>query len=127
MTLLGKLWSWTRRSKALKSQRRRKMFFEPLEGRQLLAADLRVVQSDNPDPVAAGTQGTLTYTITIVNDGADDAQGVQFNGSVPSQTTFSSFQADSNFTVDNVPNSGGTGSIHAFAAQLLAGQQAQFV
>ena len=38
------------------------------------AADLRVVLSDSPDPVAA--RGELTYTVDVTNNGPDTASGV---------------------------------------------------
>ncbi len=50
------------------------------------SADLAVTMTDSPDPVVAGTN--LTYTVTVVNNGPSDAQGVSISLPLPAGTTF---------------------------------------
>ncbi len=52
----------------------------------LPSSDLRISKTDTPDPVSAG--GTLTYTITVTNDGPDAAAGVQVTDPLPAGVTF---------------------------------------
>jgi uncharacterized repeat protein (TIGR01451 family) len=49
-------------------------------------ADMSVDVSDTPDPATAG--GTVTYTITVTNNGQDDAGGVTLTDTLPSGTAF---------------------------------------
>jgi uncharacterized repeat protein (TIGR01451 family) len=49
-------------------------------------ADLGVIKSDTPDPVAAG--GTLTYTIVVTNYGPSDAQNVVITDTLPADVAF---------------------------------------
>ena len=49
-------------------------------------ADLQVTQVDSPDPVAVG--GTITYTITIRNNGPDPATSITVMDTLPFGTTF---------------------------------------
>ena len=49
-------------------------------------ADLTVTKTASPDPVAPGDD--LTYTITVTNDGPDDATGVTVTDSLPPGVTF---------------------------------------
>lgn len=48
--------------------------------------DIVVNQTGSPDPIAAG--GLLTYTITVTNNGPDDATGVVLTDTIPASTTF---------------------------------------
>jgi len=50
------------------------------------AADLSIAKTDSPDPVSAG--GTLTYTITVTNNGPDSASGIQVIDTLPAGVTF---------------------------------------
>ena len=54
----------------------------------LSGANLSVSIIDLPDPVATG--GTLTYTITIINNGPDDASGVTLVDMLPPEMAFGS-------------------------------------
>jgi uncharacterized repeat protein (TIGR01451 family) len=49
-------------------------------------ADLSITKTDSPDPVTAG--GTLTYTLTINNDGSGDATDVIVTDTLPAGVTF---------------------------------------
>jgi uncharacterized repeat protein (TIGR01451 family) len=51
------------------------------------SADLSIVVSDLPDPVAAG--GTLTYTLTVANAGPSDATAVGVTDTLPADVTYS--------------------------------------
>jgi M6 family metalloprotease-like protein/uncharacterized repeat protein (TIGR01451 family) len=49
-------------------------------------ADLSITKSDDPDPVAAGTQ--LTYTLTVDNDGPDTANNVVVTDALPPEVDY---------------------------------------
>jgi uncharacterized repeat protein (TIGR01451 family) len=51
-----------------------------------LQADLSITKSDSPDPVTPG--GTLTYTITVTNNGPDAAQNITVTDNLPVAVTF---------------------------------------
>ncbi|MCC7201160.1 MAG: DUF11 domain-containing protein [Nitrospirae bacterium] len=46
-----------------------------------LAADLSITKTDSPDPVSAG--GTITYTITVTNNGPDSATNITVTDTLP--------------------------------------------
>lgn len=52
------------------------------------SADLSVTKTDSPDPVLV--DGLFTYTITVTNNGPDDAKNVVVNDDLPSGVTFDS-------------------------------------
>jgi uncharacterized repeat protein (TIGR01451 family) len=54
----------------------------------LPGADLSVVKTDSPDPVASG--GTVTYTVVVTNNGPGTATNVAMSDPLPSGTTFAS-------------------------------------
>ncbi len=62
-------------------------------------ADLSVTKLDNPDPVMAGND--LTYTITVTNDGPNDATGVTLTDTLPSGVTFVSASPGCSFAAPN--------------------------
>src|SRR4029077_16301693 len=45
------------------------------------SADLSLSKTDSPDPVTVGA--TLTYTLTVANQGPDDASGVSLSDPLP--------------------------------------------
>ncbi|MFN2498550.1 MAG: lamin tail domain-containing protein, partial [Pyrinomonadaceae bacterium] len=57
----------------------------------LTSADLSVTKSDSPDPVINGSN--ITYTITVTNNGAADAQSVLVTDNLPSLVSFVSCSA----------------------------------
>jgi uncharacterized repeat protein (TIGR01451 family) len=72
-----------------------------------VAADLAVTISDSPDPVTPG--GTLTYYITVVNNGPDRAMAVTLTDEVPANTTFVSVCCSR--SRPTTPPVGGTGTV----------------
>jgi uncharacterized repeat protein (TIGR01451 family) len=49
-------------------------------------ADLALTKTDSPDPVLVG--GTLTYTLTVTNNGPNSATGVTLTDTLPANVTF---------------------------------------
>jgi uncharacterized repeat protein (TIGR01451 family) len=50
------------------------------------SADLSITKADSPDPATVG--GRLTYALTVVNGGPDDAPDVNVSDALPSSVTF---------------------------------------
>ena len=70
-------------------------------------ADLAVTKNDAPDPVTAGQN--LVYTVTVANNGPDDAQTVTLTDTLPTGTTFVSAVYPGGWMVTTPPvGSGGT-------------------
>ncbi len=59
-------------------------------------ADLSISKSDDPDPVMVGSQ--LTYTLSVVNNGAEDAQNVVITDTVPSALLNAQYSTDGGST-----------------------------
>lgn len=51
-----------------------------------VSADLQIVKTANPDPVSVG--GTLTYTLTVTNNGPDAAENAKVVDILPSGITY---------------------------------------
>jgi hypothetical protein len=58
----------------------------------LTSADLSIRKSDSPDPVITGSD--VTYTITVTNNGAANAQSVVVTDNLPSSVSFVSCAAN---------------------------------
>ena len=66
------------------------------------AADLSSSKVATPDPVLAGTE--LTYTITVTNNGPDDAPSVTVADNLPAELTFVSCSATGGGTCEGSDN-----------------------
>ncbi|HKQ87773.1 MAG TPA: C25 family cysteine peptidase [Candidatus Acidoferrales bacterium] len=71
--------------------------------------DLSVTSSASPNPVLPGNN--ITYTQTLGNAGPASVSNVQFNGSVPTNTTFVSLGIPAGWICTAIPSVGGTGAI----------------
>ena len=78
-------------------------------------ADLFVGKDDSPDPVPPG--GTLTYTITVLNNGPDDALSVSLDDTLPAEVTFTSLSFDPAWSC-TTPAVGSGGAISCSIASL---------
>src|SRR4029453_14727866 len=96
MTWFGKARLPARKPTRRAPQRSRRLLVEPLECRQLLAADLEVTIADAPDPVVAGQN--LTYTITLTNIGDTAVDDIQLNDMLPTGTSLVSWTQTSGTT-----------------------------
>ena len=73
-------------------------------------ADLSAAKADSPDPVIAGND--LSYTLTIANDGPNDAQSVWVSDEIPANTTFVSLTQTSGPTFScSTPAVGDAGTV----------------
>lgn len=54
-------------------------------------ADLAIAKTVSPDPVSAGKN--LTYTLTVTNNGPDEAAGIRVEEAIPADTTLGSVSA----------------------------------
>lgn len=86
----------------------------------IITADLRISKTDVTDPVNAGEQ--ITYQITVVNDGPDDAAGVVVRDMLPAGVTFAS--GDVGGAANLVTVDGGTGDIIGTIGPLANGATA---
>ncbi len=82
-------------------------------------ADLAVKKTDAPDPVIAGNN--VTYTISLTNNGASNAQTVSLSDALPAATQ----TGGPAFTL-TTPSVGGTGTFTATNSTLAAGASATF-
>jgi uncharacterized repeat protein (TIGR01451 family) len=82
------------------------------------AADLSILKSANPDPVAAGS--SLVYTLTVSNKGPDDAAAVTVDDPLPAETTFVSLAAPAGWSCAD-PGAGNNGLVSCSIASLPAG------
>lgn len=87
------------------------------------SADLVVTISDAPDPVAAGD--TLTYSITVTNQGPDAAPQTILAVGLAAETGFLSLSAPAGWTA-TPPAVGSSGNVQIIAATLAAGASADF-
>src|SRR2546423_859539 len=86
-------------------------------------ADLRVLKSDSPDPVAAGAN--ISYSIQVYNNASTTNSGtpadsVSFSDTLPASTTLVSVTVPGGWTRTDVVAVGGTGTITATTPSLCA-------
>jgi uncharacterized repeat protein (TIGR01451 family) len=86
-------------------------------------ADLALTKTATPDPAFPGQ--TLTYTVTVRNNGPNAADGVTLSEMVPVGTTFQSVSAPPGWTC-TLPEVGGMGSIVCTTPSLAADSIAIF-
>src|SRR5436190_7249282 len=72
------------------------------------SADLSISKVDTPDPVNAGD--SLTYTITVTNNGPDAAANASWNDTLPGGTTFASLASPGGWGCV-APDPGDTGTV----------------
>ena len=68
---------------------------------------------------------SVSFVITITNNGPNDAASLTFTDSLPAATTFQSFAAPSGWAC-TLPTVGGTGAVSCTAATLTNGSAVQF-
>jgi uncharacterized repeat protein (TIGR01451 family) len=73
------------------------------------SADLSVFKNSTPNPVTAGA--SLTYTITVSNEGPDDAANTQLSDPLPPGTTFQSVVIPAGWACGTVPPVGTNGTL----------------
>ena len=85
------------------------------------SADLSVSVTDSTDPVAAGA--TLTYTVSVFNDGPDAADSTSLTGALPSGVTFLSLSAPGGWSCSTpaVGSGGAWSCTHPSLANLAGG------
>ena len=76
-----------------------------------VAATLSISKTASPKPVSDGAM--LTYTITVTNNGPDNASDVSLTDVVPTSTTFQSFTTLSGGWTISTPTVGQTGTVTA--------------
>jgi uncharacterized repeat protein (TIGR01451 family) len=82
------------------------------------AADLSILETGTPDPVAPG--GTITYTITVNNKGPSAAGSAVLSDPLPAGTTFQSLAAPVGW-ICSTPAAGAGGTVSCSAATLPVG------
>jgi len=87
------------------------------------AADLAITKVDTPDPVPAG--GSLTYDITVTNNGPNDAEFVNLDDTLPAGTTFVSLTAEPGWSC-TMPAVGAGGMVSCSISLLGASSAAGF-
>jgi uncharacterized repeat protein (TIGR01451 family) len=85
-------------------------------------ADIAVTKTA---PAVSTAGQTLTYAITVTNNGASDATAVSLTDVIPSNTTFASFTAPAGWAT-TMPAPGTTGTVTAMTSTLTAGASAAF-
>ncbi len=100
---------------------RRKLFLEDLEGRLMLAADLLLTKTDDVEPVAPGAN--ITYTLSVTNNGPDEATSLTLLDILPANTTFVSISVPAGWT-PNTPDVGSGGAVIVTSPSLANGANA---
>lgn len=81
-------------------------------------ADLSLTKEDSPDPVTAGA--SLTYTITVNNEGPNDAATVEMSDPLPTGTTFQSISTPAGWSC-TTPAVGVNGTVSCTIATFVPG------
>jgi uncharacterized repeat protein (TIGR01451 family) len=81
-------------------------------------ADLAVSKTGPPGPVNVGS--TITYNITISNNGPNPATGITFNDTLPTGTTFAFLSTPSTALVCTTPPVGSPGTVSCMLNMLAA-------
>src|SRR5262249_27479703 len=89
----------------------------------IVGADLSVTKTATPDPAAPG--GTITYIVTVANNGARDAQDVTLTDFLAERLSFVSNSGAPGWTTSN-PTSASGGVITSSTPLLAAGSSATF-
>lgn len=82
------------------------------------SADLSITKTASPDPVVAGEQ--LFYSITVTNDGPDDAPDVTVSDDLPPEVTY---VTDTDSCTETPP---GSGSLECDLGDIPAGESRSF-
>ena len=93
---------------------------DPLD---LPGANLVTTVTASPNPVLSGH--SVSYTITVMNKGPNDAANLTLTTSTPASSAFQSIAAPAGWTC-NTPASGGNGQVTCKASTLANGASAQF-
>jgi uncharacterized repeat protein (TIGR01451 family) len=81
-------------------------------------ANISLQKSADQEPVAQGA--TLTYTLTLSNEGPDDAQNVNLQDNLPAELTFQSMAAPAGWSC-TTPAPGANGTIYCSQASFAPG------
>lgn len=89
----------------------------------LPGANLSVTMTPSSSTVVSGS--TVSYAISVTNNGPNDAANLTLTTSVPMSTAFQSFSASAGWNC-STPPAGGTGQVSCTASTLANGSSAQF-
>ncbi len=89
----------------------------------LPGANLVTTVADTPSTVLSGH--SVSYVITVTNNGPNDAASLTLSDTLPAATVFQSLAAPSGWTC-TAPSVGGTGQVSCTASALTNGSSAQF-
>ena len=87
------------------------------------SANLSITKTAAPDPVVTGS--SLSYTITVTNNGPDAAENVALSDEIPANTTFASLTAPAGWDC-TTPNEGETGTVNCTTTSLASDAPASF-
>jgi endo-1,4-beta-xylanase len=95
-----------------------------VDPQQLPGANIGTTISADSSSVLSGR--SVTYTITVLNSGPNDAAGLSLVDTLPAGTVFASFTAPTGWTC-TTPAVGSAGQVNCIAAALGNGASAQFI
>ncbi len=94
------------------------LFLIPFAAASADSADLSILKSGAPDLVSPG--GTITYTITVNNEGPDDALSALLDDPLPTGTTFQSLASPAGWSC-STPAIGSGGTVSCSATTFAPG------